>query len=216
MGVNHASFTASRSTRGGHRFHFPGVLRGTLYPNTGLVLFQGCRQVGRRCTEFGSVVSQFRSAATRSSSTALMAAYASTSPKEVKSYLQKTYLDRNTNMNSAPSGPDLGSSGGSLILDVGDGALRVEILKIAAFGTRSRVDNAADERRFSRGQSVRDSLRKTLWIGYVLPGPAKCFDKLLATRVPYQEEIKAKELYAASPWEPRLFPNDSKTQAPAT
>jgi hypothetical protein len=50
---------------------------------------------------------------------------------------------------------------------------------MATFGARSRVDDAVDERQFSRGQSVRDSLRKTLWIGYVLPGPAKCFDKLL-------------------------------------
>jgi hypothetical protein len=62
-------------------------------------------------------------------------------------------------MNSAPSRPGLGSSGGNLILDVGDGALRVEILKIAAFGTRSRVDDAADERGFSRGQNPLSSVR---------------------------------------------------------
>jgi hypothetical protein len=77
---------------------------------------------------------------------------------------------------------------------------------MATFGTRSRVDDAVDERRFSRGQSVRDSLRKTLWIGYVLPGPAKCFDKLLVTSALHQEEIKAKELYAARSLGTKAFP----------
>jgi len=47
------------------------------------------------------------------------------------------------------------------ILVVGDGALRVEILKMATFGIRSRIDDAVDECRLSRGEGVGDSLRKT-------------------------------------------------------
>jgi hypothetical protein len=55
-------------------------------------------------------------------------------------------------------------------------------------------------------QNLANSLRKTLCIGYVLPGPAKCFDKLLVTSALHQEEIKAKELYAARSLGTKVLP----------
>jgi len=49
-----------------------------------------------------------------------------------------------------------------LILVLGDGALRVQVLNMATFGTCSRVDDAVDERRLPQRQSVSHSLRKVL------------------------------------------------------